>query len=70
MYSENEYLVSVEDACAALDCGKSTLYSLLRSGQLRGFRIAKKWKLPAASIQEFISEQTKNNTCAIMYRQQ
>ena len=69
MFSDNDYLVSVEEACAALDCGKSTLYSLLRSGQLKGFRISKKWKLPAGAIQNFIVEQTKNNTSALMNSQ-
>ena len=67
MNLENDYLITVEDACAALDCGKTTLYALLRSGQLKGFRIAKKWKLPSHSIQDFIDEQTKNNTCAFMH---
>lgn len=59
----NKYLVSIDEACEDLHCGKSTVYALLHSGKLNGFRIKRRWKIPRESIENFIFEQSRNNTC-------
>ena len=59
----NNYLISIEEACENLHCGKSTVYGLLQSGKLKGFRINRRWKIPRDSVQRFIIEQSQNNTC-------
>ena len=61
--NNSDYLISIEEACENLHCGKSTVYGLLQSGKLDGFRINRRWKIPRDSIQKFIYEQLKNNTC-------
>ena len=58
-----DYLISIDEACGDLHCGRSTVYNLLRSGELQGFRINRRWKIPKESIQAFIIKQTKENTC-------
>ena len=58
-----DYLISIDDACSDLHCGRSTVYNLLRSGELQGFRINRRWKIPKESITQFIIKQTQNNTC-------
>ncbi len=57
-----DYLISIDDACSDLHCGRTTVYNLLRSGELKGFRINRRWKIPKESIQQFIIKQTHDNT--------
>lgn len=64
MYNEysSEFLISIDEACEDLHCGKSTVYNLLRSKQLKGFRINRRWKIPKEAIAEFIVAQSRENT--------
>ncbi len=59
----NDFLISIEEACDFLHCGRSTIYSLLQKGELEGFRINRRWKIPKESVQKFILSQSHNNTC-------
>ena len=59
----SKYLVSIEEACEDLHCGRSTVYTLLRTKQLEAFRINRRWKIPKESIFKFIENQSLNNTC-------
>lgn len=54
MFDEYEDLISVEDACEALRAGRNTLYALLNSGELKGFRCGRIWKIPKAALREFV----------------
>ncbi len=54
----NDYLISIEEACDYLHCGKSTLYKLLQTEQLKAFRINRRWKIPRESIMKFIVAKT------------
>ena len=47
-YTTQEELMSVEEACQLLAVSKGTLYSLLRSGDLKGFKIGRIWKIVSA----------------------
>lgn len=57
-YENKSSIISLEDACEQLQIGKSSLYQLLRSGELKAFRIERNWKLPASSISEYIKKKT------------
>lgn len=37
-----------------LGVGKNTIYNLLASGQLRGFRIGKSWRITGDALEEFL----------------
>lgn len=50
-------IISLEEACEQLQIGKSSLYQLLRSGELKAFRIGRNWKIPSPSIAEYINKQ-------------
>ena len=37
-----------------LGIGKNTVYNLLISGQLKGFRIGKSWRITGDAVEEFL----------------
>ena len=39
-------LLTAEEACEALKVGKNALYALLASGQLKGYRNGRVWRIP------------------------
>ena len=59
MFSEYDDLLTVEDACEALKIGHNTIYTLLNSGELKGFRCGRIWKIPKLALEKYILEQTQ-----------
>ena len=60
---ENNEIMKFEEVMEYLNIGKSTLYNLLRSGEIRSFKIGKVWKIPRSAIEEYIRKSmnwTKN----------
>lgn len=57
-FSDYEELISIDDVCDALNIGKNTAYDLLKSGEIKSFRIGRVWKIPKASMQEYITSHT------------
>lgn len=51
---ENNEIMKFEEVMEYLNIGKSTLYNLLRSGEIRSFKIGKVWKIPRSAIEEYI----------------
>lgn len=49
-------ILTVEDVMELLYVGKNTVYSLLQSGQLKGFRLGRSWRIPRESLTKFIIE--------------
>ena len=49
-------ILTVEDVMELLYVGKNTVYSLLQSGQLKGFRLGRCWRIPRESLTKFIME--------------
>lgn len=58
MENYNQTLITVEELCEFLMIGKNAAYHLLKSGQIKSFRIGRIWKIPKVSIEEYIREQT------------
>jgi hypothetical protein len=57
--SLNHYgeLLDISDVMEILGIGKNSAYSLLRSGEIKGFRLTRKWKIPKQSLIDFINSQ-------------
>lgn len=51
-------LITVDELCELLMIGKNAAYKLLISGELRGFRIGRIWKIPRESLDRYIREQS------------
>jgi len=49
-------ILNIEQFCELLDVGKTTGYKLLKSGKVKGFKIGKVWKIPAKSVEQFVTE--------------
>lgn len=56
---ENQYddLITVDELCEILLVSRSVAYRLLSSGQIKCFRINRKWKIPRSSVYQYISDQ-------------
>jgi len=54
MYEEATEILTVEETAELLYVGRNTIYALLGSGELKGFRIGRTWKIPRDAISEFI----------------
>ena len=57
MESMNTSLLTIEELCEALMVGKNAAYDLLKSGEVKSFRIGRKWKIPRESLNEYIRRQ-------------
>ncbi len=53
MNTENEIL-SPEDVMRYLNIGRNAIYTLLNTGELKGFRVGHKWKIPRKALDEYI----------------
>ena len=53
----NEYdILTPEETMDYLNIGRNTLYHLLNSGKLKGFRIGRNWKIPRKSLDEYVEQ--------------
>lgn len=50
-------MITIEDLCEMLAIGKNTAYSLLRTNQIKAFKIGRIWKIPRESVSEFVIKQ-------------
>ena len=58
MENASTTLITLEELCEELMIGKNTAYKLLTSGELKGFRIGRIWKIPRESLNRYLFEQT------------
>lgn len=57
---ENSYdVLTTYEVMDYLNIGKNSLYKLLNTGKLKGFRIGKTWKIPRKSLEKYIDENIK-----------
>ena len=54
MFTEYDDILTVEEIMEMLYVGKNTVYALLKSGELKGFRIGRTWKIPKESLNQYI----------------
>ena len=57
--TDNNEIMKFEEVMEYLNIGKSTLYKLLRSGEIISFKIGKVWKIPRKSVEDYIKKQMK-----------
>jgi excisionase family DNA binding protein len=54
MFNNENDILTVEEMMEALYIGRNYAYKLLNSGEIKGFRIGRSWRIPRRSIEEFI----------------
>ena len=58
MFNEYDDILNIPEVCEALHIGKNRVYELLNTGQLKGFRIGRIWKIPRESVSEYVYKQS------------
>ena len=58
LFQQYDDVLTVDEVSEALKIGKNALYDLLNSGQLRGYRNGRTWRIPRESLAVYIREQT------------
>ena len=53
MLNDEYEILTIDDAMDHLMIGRNTLYKLLQSGELKGFLVGNKWRIPMKSIKEY-----------------
>ena len=59
MLEQYDDVMTTEEACEALKVGYNTLYELLNSGQLKGYRNGRTGRIPKLAVQECILKNAK-----------
>ena len=62
MLEQYDDIMTTEDACDALKVVYNTLYELLSSGQIKGYRNGRTWRIPKLAVQQFILAKAKLDT--------
>lgn len=57
MYEQIPEIMTFKECQELLKVGKNTMLSLLHNRQIDGFRIGNRWKIPKASLIEYIRYQ-------------
>lgn len=52
-------MISIDDLCEMLTIGKNTAYHLLKTHQIKAFKIGRIWKIPRESVSEYVLSQSK-----------
>lgn len=62
MQKAEKDLIKVEELCEWLMIGKTTAYNLLKSGEIKCFRMNRIWKIPRNNVTAYINEKIKTKT--------
>lgn len=60
MFTEYDEILSIEDVMEILHIGKNSVYSLLKSNEIRNIRVGKRYIVPKQSVINFIIAITEN----------
>lgn len=56
MFELYEDILTIEDACGILKMSRNSMYTLLKSGELRGFQQGRVWKIPKQAVIEYVKK--------------
>ena len=60
IFAEYDEILSIEDVMEILHIGKNSVYSLLKSNEIRNIRVGKRYIVPKKSVINFIAAITEN----------
>lgn len=58
MQTEYIDLITIDELCELLMIGRTTAYNLLRSGEVKAFKIGRVWKISKVSVENYIKERS------------
>lgn len=56
MFEQFEEILTIEEVAEALRIGLSQSYKIVRSGQLKGYKEGRDWKIPKYSLEQYVRE--------------
>ena len=56
--SDNYEILTTDEVMDYLFIGRNTMYELLRSGKIKGFKIGSCWKIPRKALEEYIDSES------------
>lgn len=56
MFQQYDDVLTTADACQALRIRYNTLYDLLNSGKLKGYKCGRVWKIPKIAVETYVQE--------------
>lgn len=54
-----EYLITIEELFEMLSIGKNTTYHLLKTNQIKAFKIGRIWKIPRDAVSQYVISQSR-----------
>ena len=61
MLTDYDDLLTTEETCEVLKIGYNSLYRLLHTGKLKGYRCGRVWRIPKIAVEKFILESAHIN---------
>lgn len=62
MFDLFDDILNIEDVAEALKIGTTQVYKIVRSGQLKGYKEGKDWKIPKSCLIEYIQQRVSSST--------
>lgn len=59
MFAQYDDILSVDDVMEALNFGRSKVYELLRTKQIKSIKIKKGYRIPKSALKDFVLTQSK-----------
>ena len=59
MFESYDDILTVEEACEALKIGCNSMYTLLHTDKIKGYRNGRVWRIPKAALVEYIQSSSK-----------
>lgn len=60
MLEQYDDVLKTDEVCEVLRIGYNALYELLASGELKGYRNGRTWRIPKVAVQEYILRQVRD----------
>ena len=58
MLDQYDDVLEVEEACEILHMGRNCIYTILQSGELKGYQHGRRWRIPKLAVIEYIKKKS------------
>ena len=59
MFEQYDDILTVEEVAEILKIGMSQAYKIVRSGNLKGYKEGKDWKIPKQALKQYVLSQSR-----------
>ena len=59
MFEQYDDILTVEDIAEILKIGMTQAYKIVRSGNLKGYKEGKDWKIPKQALKQYVMSQSR-----------